>query len=169
MDNLRTEGHRDDKEAYPRWKSMWCDDNISEIKDVIATNKEMKSEAMKRMLYLRLFDDVIVDFVAEDKLYASEPPMGIYSTVSNEDLEHINNFERKYDKLVYFVIRCTKKLGDIDNFLYVSSHKNDWIKERDVLKHNNVYSYSYVRDQPNLSLIGVISIERTEAKGLVRK
>lgn len=134
------------------------------------SNEEKKAEAISRMKKLGIFPETIRQFEQESLVSISEPPFGAFYWAEGEDLDRIHQFEERYDGLVYVVIRSFTEYGQMDCYLYVSDHIQEWNEDRDSLDSpgNGVFAYVYNYDDPDLSEFGSIGIEKTPAAGLRR-
>lgn len=72
------------------------------------------------------------------------------------------------DALVYLVIRSYTTHGKMDDYLYVSKHEEEWEQDMEDLKDGMPLAYTFNFDDPQLSEIGYIVIEKTMAGGLTR-
>ena len=70
--------------------------------------------------------------------------------------------------MVYLVIRSYTTHGKMDDYLYVSKHEEEWEQDREDLKNRMPLAYTFSFDDPQLSEIGYIVIEKTMAGGLTR-
>ena len=98
----------------------------------------------------------------------SEPPVGAFFWVEDEELEEMRRWEQEHNALVYVIVRSYTTLGQMDSYLYVSDHENEWEDDRDLLRHGEALAYVLNRDMPDCSEFGYIGIKRTIAGGLAR-
>ena len=132
------------------------------------TKQDKKNEAIKRMQKLKYYSDAIELFRDNDIILFSEPPLGGLFNATDEDLIRIKEFEDKYNTLVYAGIRTFTNTGQMDSYLYVSDHKEEWdIERRDLLLDESV-AYVFNHDMPDCSEIGSIGIKREISGGLQR-
>lgn len=132
------------------------------------SREEKKIEALGRMKRLGVYSETIKQFEQEDLVSISEPPMGAFFWVENEQLEEMRQFEQRHNALVYVIIRSYTTIGKMDSYLYVSDYKDEWQRDRDMLNSNEAFAYVINRDMPDCSEFGSIGIRRTIAGGLAR-
>lgn len=132
------------------------------------SREEKKIEALGRMKRLGVYSETIKQFEQEDLVSISEPPMGAFFWVENEQLEEMRQFEHRHNALVYVIIRSYTTIGKMDSYLYVSDYKDEWQRDRDMLNSNEAFAYVINRDMPDCSEFGSIGIRRTIAGGLAR-
>ena len=132
------------------------------------SREEKKIEAIARMKKLGVFSETIKQFEQEDLVSISEPPVGAFFWVENEELEEMRRFEQRHKALVYVIIRSYTTIGKMDSYLYVSDYKDEWQRDRDALNSNEAFAYVINRDMPDCSEFGSIGIRRTIAGGLAR-
>ena len=125
-------------------------------------------EAIKRMKLLNIFDGTILSFAQEGKVSMSEPPLGAHFWLDEKQQKIVDEFEKKYNALVYTGIRTFSSIGTMDSFLFVSDHKREWKMEREDLKMGETLAYVYNYDFVDGSEIGYIAFEKTVAGGLKR-
>ena len=127
-----------------------------------------KEEALARMRALKIFPETVTQFKEDGYVSVSEPPFGAFFWAGAEDLKRIENFERKYNALVYVVIRSYTSLGKMDSYLFVSDYDEEWEMDRKGIKNGEVLAYVYNHDMPDCSEIGGIGIVPTAAAELRR-
>ena len=132
------------------------------------TREEKKVEAIKRMKMLGIFGQTIRDFENHDLVSVTEPPVGAFYWLEDEEMERVHDFEEKHNALVYCVIRSFTNFGTMDSYLYVSDYKEEWKDDIRDIKENIQLVYVYNRDYPELSEFGSIGFKRTIAAGLMR-
>ena len=131
------------------------------------SKEEMKAEAIKRMKAMKIFSDTIKMFEKDGTILASEPPLGAYYSLTEQEKELIKEFEKKTNALVYTVIRGGN--GPFTNFLFVSKYKDDWDVDWNCLKSGIAYAYVYNHEAPDCSESGSIYIMQSPGGGLLRK
>ena len=82
---------------------------------------KQKLEALKRMKLLNLHPTVIDEFMQQDKLNLSEFGGFLY-WLDESQQRVVEDFERKYNALVYHVIHSFTEFGELLTFLYVSDY-----------------------------------------------
>lgn len=132
------------------------------------SREDKKTEAIVRMKAPGLFSDTAAQFEKQDLVGMSEPPLGAFFWLEDEDLERAKKFEEDYNAPVYVVIRSYTTIGKMDAFLYVSDHAEEWDAEREDLKNGETIAYVFNHDMPDCSELGYIGIEGTVAAGLRR-
>ena len=131
---------------------------------------DKKAEAVKRMQMLGVYPETIRQFDKENFVSISEPPFGAFYWVDDETKQIIKDFEKKYNSLVYMVVRSYfKELGKMDSFLFVSDYKDEeWEMDRNDIRHGQALAYVYNYDEPIFSEIGPVGLKPTIAAGLKR-
>lgn len=127
-----------------------------------------KAEALVRMKLLGIFPETIKQFDRDGKVSVSEPPLGAFYWAEGWDLDRIEQFEEDQNALVYLIIRSYTAYGKMDSYLYVSHNEDEWESDREDLRNRLPVAYTLNLDDPQLSELGYISIEKTVADGLVR-
>lgn len=132
------------------------------------TREEMKAEAIARMRQLHLYPETIRQFERENLISESAPPFGACFWLSEAQRERVRELESKYNILVYHVIHSFTTIGEMESYLYVSNHPEEWEDDRAGLKEGETVAYVYNCDDPELSEFGYIGIRLTPAAGLER-
>lgn len=135
---------------------------------MIISTEAKKGEAIERMRLLGIFPETIKQFQQQGYISISEPPMGAFYWAEGADLERIREFEAKYNAMIYVVVRSYMTIGTMDSYIYVSDYADEWAADREGIQSGEVLAYVYNRDDPELSEIGYIGIEKTPAAGLRR-
>lgn len=130
--------------------------------------EEKKKEAIARMKKLGIFHETIRQFKYDGYISISEPPFGAFYWAEGEDLQHIRDFEEKYNALVYVVVRSYTSIGKMDIYLYVSDNQEKWPDDRKLINEMEPYAYIYNHDTPDYSEFGYTSLRRSVAAGLLR-
>ena len=130
--------------------------------------ERQKAEALARMKLLGIFPEAIKQFYRDGKVSISEPPLGAFYWAEGWDLDRIEQFEEDQNALVYLIIRSYTAYGKMDSYLYVSHNEDEWESDREDLRNQLPVAYTLNLDDPQLSELGYISIEKTVAGGLVR-
>jgi len=126
--------------------------------------EKQKMEAIERMKFLRLHENVLHEFVNENKLNLSENG-GILFWLNKKQEEEVKAFEAKCEVVVYHVIHSYTEFGELLAMLYVSKSSDEWECDREDLKQG--YPFAYVKNFSGGSEIGVIGIKRQNG-GLMR-
>ncbi len=69
--------------------------------------------------------------------------------------------------LIYHMIKTNTEFGTLNNFLYISAHKEEWEYSRECLQSGNVCAYVHNEDDDQLSEFGNIGIKYANG-GLIR-
>lgn len=101
-------------------------------KDENSMKEKMKEEAISRMNILKLHPNVIKEFSNSGKVNLSLNAALYY--LNDEQLARVQEFEQKYNALVYLVIQNHTQFGELLSFLYVSQYTEEWEYDRSDLK-----------------------------------
>lgn len=145
---------------------------------MVVTKVEIKEEAINRIKTLIEkcnLNQKVMKYFNEGKVYYSYLTaggfMGSIDTISyDKNYEKaVKDFEAKHpDYIVYHAIESITAHGKLLSLLYVSSDKEDWESER-LESNNNIMSYVFNLDNPDLSEFGYITIDDfMESGALVR-
>ena len=132
------------------------------------TREEMKSEAIARMRQLHLYPETIRQFERENLISESAPPFGACFWLNEAQRERVRELETKYNILIYHVVHSFTTIGEMESYLYVSNHPEEWEDDRADLKEGTTVAYVYNCEDPLLSEFGPIGIRLTPAAGLER-
>lgn len=127
-----------------------------------------KREAIERMKKVGIFDGTIKDFKDDDLVSQSLPSLGACYWIEGEQLDRVRRFEEQHNALVYFVIHSYTEIGEMDSYLFVSDHEEEWEQDREDMEYGQLLAYVYNYDDPDLSEFGHIGFELTVAGGLRR-
>ncbi len=132
-------------------------------------SKEKKvAEAVNRMNILGVFPETIKQFENEGLVSESEPPLGACFWLNDEQKKRVEEFEKKYDALVYHVIRSFTEFGELESYMYVSDEEEEWEMDNEDIKDGLVFAYVNNLDDPMCSEFGTIGVKLTAAAGLAR-
>lgn len=123
------------------------------------TREMMVDEALRRMKMLDIMKQPIKEFKEEGKINLSENGGFLY-WINEEQQKYVDEFEKKYDCLVYHIVHTYAQFGELLVMLYVSSHPEEW--EYDMELIDGVYStYAYVVNLtvPDFSEIGGVGVK----------
>lgn len=131
------------------------------------------NEAVSRMNIIGLNPEIAKQFAEQNILRQSLPPyynsQPVLPNVDAELLSRIDEFERKNDALVYYVIADE---SGMEAYLYVSKYKEEWDDDRNDLSENRALAYVTNLDHPDCSEFGSIGFEligsRNGCRGLKR-
>lgn len=127
-----------------------------------------KAEAVKRMKVLKLFKPCINALIKRDEVQLSEMTGMLYEFSDNAELNQtIKEFEEKHNAYVYHVIHTYTEFGELYNFCYVSDYADEWETDNDDIKDNYVFCYTWNKDYPCFSELGIIAVNQKYG-GLVR-
>jgi len=115
-------------------------ENVSSSKQDI----EMKKlEANKRLRLLNVHQNVVKEFMNEDKLNKSDGKLAILYWLDEDEETMVKEFQENHGVLVYHVIKTyTIDMGIIYDLLYISEDIECWDIEKDDLKHGYALSYT---------------------------
>lgn len=123
--------------------------DVQGIKDIIDTIEyeqyiEMrKLDAKKRLQLLNVHQNVINEFMNEDKLNKSDGKLGILYWLEDDEETMVEQFQEKHGVLVYHVLKTyTADMGIIYDLLYISEDVECWDIEKDDLKNGYALSYT---------------------------
>lgn len=135
---------------------------------MVATKMEIKEEAINRINTLIekcKLNPNVMKYFNEDKVYYSYLTaggfMGSIDTISyDKNYEKaVKDFETKHpDCLVYHAIESITAHGKLLSLLYVGDDNEEWETER-LDSNNNIMSYVFNLDNPDLSEFGYIAID----------
>ena len=134
-----------------------------------ATAAERKQEALKRLHMLNLHPNVLRDF-KQGTLNRSDRgkfgPLTI-GALSDKEQEKVKEIEEEYGITVYHMTHERMEFGELYDLLYVSSHKDEWERDRQDLKDGYPCVYVLNMEDPFCSEFGSIGI-RSVGGGLIR-
>ena len=134
---------------------------------LLLSKKKMKKEAIKRMKILQLHQNVLDDFMNENKLNKSDSPLGSLYWLDEEEIKIVKDFEKRHNVLVYHVIHTFSNLGETYELLFVTTEKEEWENERRDLKNGFAFAQVIVIDYDPNSEMGYIGVESKNG-GIVR-
>ena len=127
---------------------------------------KQKAEAVKRIKMLGLMDNPVREFEEEGRVNVSHM-LGLLYWLDEEEEAMVEEFERKYDAVVYHVIKSNTTIGTMYNLLHVGKYEEDWEYDRDSIKDSYPFVYVVNKDVPEFSEYGCIGVKRCNG-GLVR-
>ena len=131
------------------------------------SKKEMKEEAIKRMKILRLHQNVLEDFINENKLNKSDGPLGSLYWLDEEEQKMVKKFEQEHNVIVYHIIHTFSNLGETYELLFVTTEKEEWEDEKRDLKNGFILAQVEVLDYTPNSEAGYIGVKYKNG-GLIR-
>ena len=157
--------------------SARCKQNEQFADEVFGKTSDVRKrmEAMKRMINLGLMEQIVEEFVDENKIEYSEPvkmggmKFGALYWVSNEPEweKQVEEFEAEYNALVYHAVHSYTTFGECLSLLYVSDYPDEWEYDNEDIKDGYVMTYTINLDYPDCSEFGSIVV-REAGGGLVR-
>lgn len=132
------------------------------------SKEEMKVEAVERMKLFGIFPETIKQFEEDDLISESAPPLGACYWVNEEQLKRVQKFEETFGGLVYHVIHSYTDIGEMECYLYVCKHKEEWVVDREGIENGEILAYVNNLDAPDCSELGYIGVELSPAAGLTR-
>ena len=130
--------------------------------------EKQREEAISRMKTLRILKKVANGFQKNGQVHICTRPEGEYILPTEKEMEGIREFERRYNALVYVVLRAVTFYGVLDAYLFVSEKPVNWEQERDDLSGEYIYCYVVNQNNPEISEFGDIAFKHTKSRGLVR-
>ena len=118
------------------------------------SREQKKCEALTRMKMWGIYLPTCMQFEKEDLVSESAPPLGACFWLDAEQLAR--------------VIHCFTTFGELENYLYVSDHPEEWEDDRNDIKSGQQLVYVVNKDMPDCSEFGSIGIAVTAAAGLRR-
>lgn len=137
-----------------------------------ATAAERKQEALKRLHMLNLHPNVLRDFKQgtlnrSDRGKFGPLTIGALFWLSDKEQEKVKEIEEEYGITVYHMTHERMEFGELYDLLYVSSHKDEWERDRQDLKDGYPCVYVLNMEDPFCSEFGSIGI-RSVGGGLIR-
>ena len=96
--------------------------------------------------------------IGAGKFFVSE--RGTMRLADEAERVMVENFEKKYDAIVYHVIHQWTNIGELYSLLYVSSYEEEWEADREDLKNDRCLAYVINIDMPTCSEFGSIGVKR---------
>ncbi|MDU2025372.1 MAG: hypothetical protein E6729_07400 [Finegoldia magna] len=124
------------------------------------------NEAIKRMKLIRIFDKTIDEFKEEGTI--SKSIRGGLYWIDNDDEKRVQEFEEKYNAVVYSIIENNTEFGKIQALFYVSKNVDEWNLDVEDLENGISNCYVYNLDCPEFSEFGAIGF-RNVFGGLIRE
>lgn len=104
-----------------------------------------KEEAVKRLLEMDYFEDSLNEFISEDKISKSEPNGAIF-WLSEDEQKIVDDFEKKWNALVFHVIHSFAQFGELYNLLYISKNEEEWSEDLERNEDGTFMSFVYVEN-----------------------
>ena len=123
-----------------------------------ATTEEQKQEAIERLKMLKLHSNVLKDF-EEGVINVSENPYGFIYWAKEDIQKAIQEFEQKYNALVYHINFTSTEFGELYSFFYISQYKEEWETDKEDLQTGYPIVYVYNKDDEFCSELGSIGFK----------
>ena len=130
-------------------------------------SEEKQKEALLRMQYLELGEDVINYFATGIIPLCVNGIDGIYG-IPKGSVDRITNFEREHNAIVYAVVYVATNIGDMESYFYVSDWEEEWEMDRCDLTEGYSMTWTENLTHPEYSEFGSIGFERTASGGIRR-
>jgi len=143
---------------------------FDEIKE---TSQKQPSEAYVRMRMLKIDYLVIRDFLGDGLVYYSENQnkdfqATLHCVKDNPKIaSKIEEFNKKWDALVYHAQLSHTEMGDLWSLFYVSAHEEEWDSDKNDLEDGVPMIYCYNETEELFSEFGRIGIE-SHSGGVLR-
>lgn len=126
---------------------------------------DKRREALERMTMLHMSRQCINAF-KDGKVWESEGYGALYE-LNPDEQKIVDEFEQKYNAVVYHMIHNKFEFGECYTILYVSNEKSEWKSDRYDIEDG--YAMAYVKnvDVPECSEFGTVAI-KPNIGGLVR-
>lgn len=131
-----------------------------------ATINQMKQEAIRRMAWWKLHENVIIDF-EEGKLNVSEH-MGALFWLDGEDKKLVDDWAEKTGNLPYHVIRTFFDGMELLTILFVEKDKKEWVMQKEDSIHFTQFAYIINKTEPAFSEYGSVGLLPTFG-GVIRR
>ena len=129
---------------------------------------DKKKEAIKRLEILKISPKIIKEFDT-GIINITKLPSGEFTFVEHETKKVIDEFEKKYNALVYLIIRSPLEIfKKTDALFFVSDNKDEWEYEKENLTVGRVFAYVHNYDDELCSEFGDIGFRPTLVAGFKR-
>ena len=140
---------------------------MNEGVEKVARNVKL-TEAADRMKSLEINEDAILGLVQSDvKPVSFDGIDGLYGFKAGA-VKDMEDFEEKYNALIYFVIYTPSDFGDMVSYLYVCDDEDEWEMDRNDLHEGYAMTWTENLDHPECSEFGSIAFSKTSSGGLKR-
>lgn len=126
---------------------------------------DKRREALERMTMLHMSRQCINAF-KNGKVWESEGYGALYE-LNPDEQKIVDEFEQKYNAVVYHMIHNKFEFGECYTILYVSNEKSEWKSDRYDIEDGYVMAYVKNVDAPECSEFGTVAI-KPNIGGLVR-
>lgn len=138
------------------------------IRKMEVSREKKKAEAVARMRKWGIFGGTIKQFEKGDLVSESRPPVGACSLLNDVQKKRVRQFEKAHDVLVYHIIHGYTDIGELENYLYVGDHEEEWEMDHNDIEKGRQIAYVLNHSMPDCSEFGLIGIGVTPAAGLRR-
>lgn len=101
---------------------------------ILTFRGQQKQEALKRMVKLSLEPEIIVEFMENNTVYLST--QGVKFFLEDDEKKIVEEFEKEWNSVVYYVIRESTSVGELLTLFYVSEHTDEWDKDNADIERN---------------------------------
>lgn len=126
-----------------------------------------KAEAVRRMKMMDVFGRAREAFRRSNKVMVSEPPFGGLYDLNERQKEVAKRLLDENGALVYMVIRSFCEDMEMESYLYVSDHEEEWGMDRDDIREGYAVTWTENLTCPDCSEFGTIGF-RSFGGGLLR-
>ncbi len=126
-----------------------------------------KAEAVRRMKMLGVFGQAREKFRRSGKVMVSEPPFGGLYDLNERQKEVCKKLLDENGALVYLVIRSFCEDMEMESYLYVSDHEEEWELDRADIRDKFAVTWTENLNYPEYSEFGSIGF-RSFGGGLLR-
>ncbi|MBQ9092285.1 MAG: hypothetical protein IJY52_08495 [Anaerotignum sp.] len=126
------------------------------------------AEAVTRLQKMEVLPEAIEMFRKEGRVHISMPPYGILYDLTREQKEVVQQLERERNAVVYIVVKTETEWGEMDSYIYVSDHEDDWEVENEFMKFEEALAYVVNHKYPDLSETAYIGWKPSCFGGIVR-
>lgn len=123
----------------------------------MATNDEMKMEAISRMKMLKMHENPIKEFEEEGRLNKSEG--GILFWLNEEEEKMVKEFEERSGCMVYHAVHSFTDFGELYTLMYVSEYEEEWEVDRKDIEAGYPLCYVVNKTTPDFSEFGSCGIK----------
>ncbi len=116
---------------------------------------ELKQECIERLKILKLDEQIINDFINNNKVYATIINGDVIEvTEYNVVSKLMKSFENNKQVKIYHIVSIEEKLKSLVYILYVRNDKKEWKAEREDLKNGfaEVSTFEEVREYRNKNI-----------------
>lgn len=123
-----------------------------------ATREQMKQKAIENMKKLDIYKPYIRGFEQEDQVCFFEGFGGFWVNQEPEIEEKMRWVEENFDCVVYAITHEITGIGEMWDFIFVSSEMYEWDDEFQAGHRTYVYAYVWNKDDDYCSEPGIIGL-----------